>query len=407
MTDIASKTQPNESKSRENEKCPVTSIPEGHSREVQDEEDQLVTGRTIDPILGDRCTPLDLSRVAIMEDDFATNEVMTRQEKGFKEFPSKLQHNKTDEKSSTGSNTKKFDEMTSQPDEKLLAGKDAQKFNMFMHENEKIFFSAKDSLKPDKFIQQTDEKSFAGEDLSDRREAKPLEESKLKEIGTRGNYAKSVEGVRLFPGLIITPGQGRESPDILEDSDMNNRIITPAINPCLVDNEGPMITGGDPKTPESQWKSPPSSLRSPSHSYSRSRSASPPNHFPRLNFGGSLSVAGGGNVWWGAPESTMIPHSGGMHPSGGLPTLSSPDLLRTLPDLHSFPGLPAFLARRRRRDARQRRQRTTFTSEQTLRLEMEYHRNEYISRCVSLLCMSQRWSITATSTSCGACLCCA
>ncbi|KAG7174210.1 Homeobox protein rough-like [Homarus americanus] len=38
------------------------------------------------------------------------------------------------------------------------------------------------------------------------------------------------------------------------------------------------------------------------------------------------------------------------------------------------------LARRRRRDNRQRRQRTTFTSEQTLRLEMEYHRNEYISR---------------------------
>ncbi|KAF2354540.1 Homeobox domain [Trinorchestia longiramus] len=38
------------------------------------------------------------------------------------------------------------------------------------------------------------------------------------------------------------------------------------------------------------------------------------------------------------------------------------------------------VARRRRRDARQRRQRTTFTSEQTLRLEMEYHRNEYISR---------------------------
>ncbi|UYV69556.1 hypothetical protein LAZ67_6003957 [Cordylochernes scorpioides] len=36
--------------------------------------------------------------------------------------------------------------------------------------------------------------------------------------------------------------------------------------------------------------------------------------------------------------------------------------------------------RRRRKDGRQRRQRTTFTSEQTLRLEMEYHRNEYISR---------------------------
>ena len=38
------------------------------------------------------------------------------------------------------------------------------------------------------------------------------------------------------------------------------------------------------------------------------------------------------------------------------------------------------VARRRRKDARQRRQRTTFTSDQTLRLELEYQRNEYISR---------------------------
>ena len=46
--------------------------------------------------------------------------------------------------------------------------------------------------------------------------------------------------------------------------------------------------------------------------------------------------------------------------------------------------LPLFpiitVARRRRKDARQRRQRTTFTSDQTLRLEVEYQRNEYISR---------------------------
>lgn len=38
------------------------------------------------------------------------------------------------------------------------------------------------------------------------------------------------------------------------------------------------------------------------------------------------------------------------------------------------------VARRRRKDNRQRRQRTTFTTDQTLRLEMEYSRNEYISR---------------------------
>ncbi|XP_059610605.1 homeobox protein rough [Phlebotomus argentipes] len=46
-----------------------------------------------------------------------------------------------------------------------------------------------------------------------------------------------------------------------------------------------------------------------------------------------------------------------------------------------FPlGFSAFLARRRRKEGRPRRQRTTFSSEQTLRLEVEFHRNEYISR---------------------------
>uniref|UniRef100_A0A182XIB3 Homeobox protein rough n=1 Tax=Anopheles quadriannulatus TaxID=34691 RepID=A0A182XIB3_ANOQN len=37
-------------------------------------------------------------------------------------------------------------------------------------------------------------------------------------------------------------------------------------------------------------------------------------------------------------------------------------------------------ARRRKKEGRPRRQRTTFSSEQTLRLEVEFHRNEYISR---------------------------
>jgi homeo-domain-only family protein len=36
--------------------------------------------------------------------------------------------------------------------------------------------------------------------------------------------------------------------------------------------------------------------------------------------------------------------------------------------------------RRKRRENRPRRQRTTFTSEQTLKLELEYNRTEYISR---------------------------
>ncbi|XP_054281268.1 homeobox protein rough-like [Macrosteles quadrilineatus] len=44
------------------------------------------------------------------------------------------------------------------------------------------------------------------------------------------------------------------------------------------------------------------------------------------------------------------------------------------------PGFTAFLARRRRKEGRPRRQRTTFSSEQTLRLELEFHRSEYISR---------------------------
>ncbi|KAL1489402.1 hypothetical protein ABEB36_014303 [Hypothenemus hampei] len=43
-------------------------------------------------------------------------------------------------------------------------------------------------------------------------------------------------------------------------------------------------------------------------------------------------------------------------------------------------GLSAFLVRRRRKEGKPRRQRTTFSSEQTLRLEIEYQRSEYISR---------------------------
>ncbi|XP_016950774.1 homeobox protein rough [Drosophila biarmipes] len=49
-------------------------------------------------------------------------------------------------------------------------------------------------------------------------------------------------------------------------------------------------------------------------------------------------------------------------------------------DPHFSAGFTAFLARRRRKEGRQRRQRTTFSTEQTLRLEVEFHRNEYISR---------------------------
>ena len=36
--------------------------------------------------------------------------------------------------------------------------------------------------------------------------------------------------------------------------------------------------------------------------------------------------------------------------------------------------------RRKRKESKTRRQRTTFTSEQTLKLELEFHQNEYITR---------------------------
>ncbi|XP_064469164.1 homeobox protein rough-like isoform X2 [Ornithodoros turicata] len=78
------------------------------------------------------------------------------------------------------------------------------------------------------------------------------------------------------------------------------------------------------------------------------------------------------------PPPLFRPFLPAMFPAAALePTL----FCRSLTDLALNPAaLPMFFQRRRRKDGRQRRQRTTFTSEQTLRLEMEYHRNEYISR---------------------------
>ncbi|KAL5284066.1 ro family protein [Megaselia abdita] len=59
----------------------------------------------------------------------------------------------------------------------------------------------------------------------------------------------------------------------------------------------------------------------------------------------------------------------------------SPSVIQKVYDDHPFSvGFNAFLARRRRKEGRPRRQRTTFSSEQTLQLEVEFHRNEYISR---------------------------
>ncbi|CAG7701740.1 unnamed protein product [Allacma fusca] len=63
--------------------------------------------------------------------------------------------------------------------------------------------------------------------------------------------------------------------------------------------------------------------------------------------------------------------------------------------LKLFPVFHFLVVRRRRRDGRVRRQRTTFSNEQTLSLEMEYQRAEYISR--SRRCeLAQRLSLSET-----------
>ncbi|XP_066590171.1 homeobox protein rough-like [Prorops nasuta] len=89
--------------------------------------------------------------------------------------------------------------------------------------------------------------------------------------------------------------------------------------------------------------------------------------------------------------SAFLPHaffSGTPNHPLQLSQIAHPPVLP--PHLHSLPahpiadhhlqGLSAFLARRRRKEGRPRRQRTTFSGEQTLRLEVEYRRGEYISR---------------------------
>ncbi|XP_023224684.1 homeobox protein rough-like isoform X1 [Centruroides vittatus] len=87
----------------------------------------------------------------------------------------------------------------------------------------------------------------------------------------------------------------------------------------------------------------------------------------------------------GTPGSSLSAHSPVFRPlfpaAGLFPTADPALIYRGFGEFPLAPtGLPPFFHRRRRKDGRQRRQRTTFTSEQTLRLEMEYHRNEYISR---------------------------
>ncbi|XP_074653571.1 uncharacterized protein LOC141907731 [Tubulanus polymorphus] len=65
--------------------------------------------------------------------------------------------------------------------------------------------------------------------------------------------------------------------------------------------------------------------------------------------------------------------------ANNLPMYPTQSMFGGFSDLALAPGLGLF-PRRRRKENRPRRQRTTFTSEQTLKLELEYHRTEYITR---------------------------
>lgn len=74
--------------------------------------------------------------------------------------------------------------------------------------------------------------------------------------------------------------------------------------------------------------------------------------------------------------------SGTRKKSTVLPTIQMPDVTNIHLTAHACILTRDYfsVARRRRKEGRPRRQRTTFSSEQTLRLEIEYQRSEYISR---------------------------
>ncbi|XP_053667727.1 homeobox protein rough [Anopheles marshallii] len=98
----------------------------------------------------------------------------------------------------------------------------------------------------------------------------------------------------------------------------------------------------------------------------------PEQHLPQQ---GNVSLAGVSQRQSGMSVSTFFPHTSGYGASSFRPFFGIAHDGTQLPA-----GLSAFLARRRKKEGRPRRQRTTFSSEQTLRLEVEFHRNEYISR---------------------------
>ncbi|XP_047532123.1 homeobox protein rough-like [Vanessa tameamea] len=78
-------------------------------------------------------------------------------------------------------------------------------------------------------------------------------------------------------------------------------------------------------------------------------------------------------------EQTQGSETSPLWPPPPLPVCPRPILLPHQ-QLAFGAGLAAFLARRRRKESRPRRQRTTFSAHQTLRLELEYARGEYVAR---------------------------
>ena len=139
----------------------------------------------------------------------------------------------------------------------------------------------------------------------DHFDSKPNHQTEIETI-KKVDSSNGVEGVRLFPGLIIHTGGGEHK--------------TPT--------SGSLPNPGTPVT----HPTPEHAIHPPLSPSSSASSSPPPFPFHRFHFptGGDI----GNGVWWNAGGN--LPH-----PSA-LPPMPSTDLLRNIPELHPFPGLPAF-----------------------------------------------------------------
>ncbi|XP_025208417.1 homeobox protein rough-like [Melanaphis sacchari] len=85
--------------------------------------------------------------------------------------------------------------------------------------------------------------------------------------------------------------------------------------------------------------------------------------------------------WYGLRRPSVPVQLAAAVPRSVAATAHTVVVVRPAPRRTFTAGLTAFLERRRRKEGRApRRQRTTFSPEQTLNLEMEYRNNEYVSR---------------------------